>query len=920
MSVLVVHDTPIQSGQHFNLLRDIFASYGIQYEIVSLFPQMSDKELRGMKPEHWLTHTQRLHDAAVKHQKVLCAGSLATAAFFGTQKGVPITKVRGRGYLADIGKRRKKRYTICTFSPSTCVKDADFFRDLCFDIGKLITNDRPLEQPTLEIDLAESHKDVKQLLSTLHDATWLGADIETTSFNPHAPSPNTPHVAPDILGIGFCALNQDDSGYVVVVPQKLIGREVQRFLTSYRGTFVFHNLKFDVQWLWRKFGRFKFHSIVDTMLMAWALDERPFNRYRHLGLDLLQRLYLDAPPKSVHMGDWLEEYFRAEIGKKKREEILQQFCMEHPEKARTIWRAEFEGMHGEQPDWRNKKVGRDIAPSDIYPYLHPILPKPCLPAPSKERKAEMWEQMLTYMGEDCYSTARLYPIFLEEMKEESERLMVAHQQYDIPASLSLANMELTGAPVDLPYLEEMKANIEKEIQAEIADIRALVQEFTLHPKGGDFNANSSKQVKEVLYDKEIGLGLAMPKDVGRYAYMREEGEVTTNSDTLKVLARQVAPKRPAIAGLINKILSYRVRTKILGTYIEGILDRVDPDGRVRGDFNLHGTATARISCSNPNLQNIPDASHVGYDIRRAYVPSEGWVILEADYSQLELRVAALFSQDQVLIEAYKAGADIHQEVAYMLWNKPKDKITKYERYLAKCMNFGVLYGRGARSIATGPEMDNLVEMSGRSWGNAEIDTYFAKFKEGYVDLFQWMTLVKKDSMAKQYVEQPTGHRRRFDFITNKHRGHIERQTVNTPIQGFAARMTIHALTRLDEKFDPEKQQILFTVHDSIMCQCLNDKDIIRETAALIVSTMQTELPEDAIMSLPALPHSPHQEGDRLEYNLPFVADVTTGPSWGDAHDEVEHLPVYQSLGDRIEDREMLTLKSSQGRKHPHTPR
>jgi DNA polymerase-1 len=309
---------------------------------------------------------------------------------------------------------------------------------------------------------------------------------------------------------------------------------------------------------------------------------------------------------------------------------------------------------------------------------------------------------------------------------------------------------------------------------------------------------------------------------------------------------------------------------------------VDADGRVRGDFIIPGTATARISCQNPNLQNIPDASHVGYDIRKAYIPSKGWTLLEADYSQLELRVAGLFSQDHVLLDAYRNGADIHQEVAFMLWNKPKDQITKYERYLAKCMNFGVLYGRGARSIATGPEMDNLVEMSGRSWNNSEIDAYFAKFKEGYVDLFSWMALVKQDSVEKQYVENPTGHRRRFDLILKSERSRVERQAVNSPIQGYAARMTIHALVELDKVFDPEKQRILFTVHDSILCECLKQKKVIQETKELIIEVMETHLPE-AFMTLPCLEHSPLTEGARLDYNLPFVADVAVGSNWGDCH-------------------------------------
>jgi len=879
MSTLVVTDTPIQSGYHLEVVKAVFDAHGEKFGMTNVIPFMPDKELKKIKPERWLQETDRVLKESKFHKKILCLGGIAAATVFRSEKTIPVTKVRGRGYLAP-----NKKYTVCSYSPSTVVRDTDFFRDLAFDIEKVVSNSGPLAQPDLEIQMVESYKDL-QLLKDLHGASFLSCDIETTSLNPYGS---------DILGIGFSVLCEDGSGYCVVVPQDLVKKPVLTFMKNYKGTTVFHNAMFDIQFIWKKFGKFRFHKLADTMLMGWALDERPFNRYKHLGLDLMARLYFDAPPKRIAMKEWLEEYFREEVGDKARMEWVEEFCEEHAEKARTCWRAWYEEQHGEEPLWRGRKVGRDISVETVYEaVVEKQIPKAMRPAPGKERKAEMWEEMLTYMGEDCFSTVRLYPILKEKLIDESPRLLALHDGYLMNAVYTLAGARNTGARVNIPYLKKQKREIEKVLSQEMEDIRAIVQAHTDHPKGAEFNPNSSKQVKEVLYNAgdEGGLGLAMPKGVGRYAYRRSDDEVTTNSDTLKVLARQVAKQRPAVADLINLILSYRVKSKIIGTYIDGILERVDPDGRIRSDFNLHGTATARISSSNPNLQNIPDSSHVGVDIRKAYIPETGWTILEADYSQLELRVAALFSQDELLIEAYKNGADIHQEVAELLWNKPKHLVTKYERYLAKCMNFGVIYGRGARSIATGPEMDNLVEMSGRSWTNAEIDAYFAKFKKGYKDLFKWMELVKRDSMRKQYVENPLGHRRRFDFILNSERGHIERQTVNTPIQGFAAQVTINAMSNLDRQFDPDRQRVLFSVHDSIMCECKSDKRTVQETVRLIKNTMENKLPEDVIMSLPTLPHSPFKTGDVLEYNLPFVADVAIGKSWGECHDATEHLVV-----------------------------
>lgn len=868
----MVSDVPLSQGYSLNILDSVFRSLKTKYEVVSVMPAGSDPSK--VKSDRWLEEVHRVHQAAKAHDRILCLGSLAASVVFDSSKSVPVTKVRGKGFIAPTG-----HYTVCTYAPITVFRDPDFFRDFAFDISKLCENSAPQETPPLEILKVESENDLA-LLNDLHSASFIACDIETTGFSSWRAI--MPHVEPKILSIGFCALGENNAGYAVVVPEEFIGQKVLDFLTSYQGTTVFHNLKFDVQWLWHHYGVFDFHSLADTMLMHWALDERPFNRYKSHGLDLLQRVHLDASGKSLSMGDWLYEFYREDAGDDARQKWIKDFCESHPETARSCWRKWHIEEYGVEADWRGKKVGRDI-PVEVVAeaVMEQRMPKELQPVPDSTRKEQMWDEMLTYMAEDCFATARLFPLFRDMMTEESERLWALHQNYLIPASLEIARMELIGSPVDVPYLEKMKIEIEEQLESELTEIRKVVAQLTTFEEPQEFNVNSPKQVEELLYGEEKGLALEMPRDVGRYAYKRDQDKKTTNSDTLKALARIVAKENPAVSDLINAILDYRVKSKILGTYINGLLERVDGDKRIRGDFNLHGTATGRLSCSNPNLQNIPDASHVGVDIRRAYTCSPGWVNIEADQSQLELRVAALFSQDEVLLNAYRNNADIHQEVAKMLWNKPKEEITKYERYLAKCMNFGVLYGRGAKSIATGPEMDNLVEMSGRKWGSKEIDDYFDKFKVGYSQLFEWMELVKQDSVKKQYVESPLGNRRRFDLILDNERSRVERQSVNTPIQGFAAQMVVSSLSSMSREFDPSKQRILFTVHDSIFIECLDDNKLILETAEIIRHAMEEDLPKDVVVSFPTLPHSPFSEGDVLEYNIPFVADIVVGPNWAE---------------------------------------
>lgn len=790
MSTLVVTGEEITQSGYLRVLSALFEYQGEDYTVVCC-DDLSDNRKKDYKG----------------YQHILSVGPIATQKVFKQSTAVKITKVRGGGFIVD------GHYCVPTWDFTTIFKDPDLYRDFEKDVFKCIANTKVTPHPQVEVHILDSPEEF-HYLEALHEASYVSCDIETTGFNP---------VSAELLSVGFCALTGDHEGYVVVVPKHLFDSpDTRRFLETYQGVSVLHNAKFDLQFMWAVFGEFIPPHLADTMLMAYTLDERPFNRYKHLSLKDLARVYLDAPDYALHMGKWIAEY----------EETVSEGDLDHVEQLLN----------------------------DLY----------------------------EYQALDCYYTAALYEPLREEMDDESPRLQHYHDSTLVPATYTMARMELVGVEVDTRYLKKMLKEIEAQLETEMKEIQRLVKRHTTF--GKEFNPNSPKQVAEILYNAgdEGGLGLAMPVGQGRYAYKREPGTVTTNSDTLKILARQVKPKMPAASKLINLILSYRVKSKIIGTYVNGLLQRIDEDGRIRGDFNLHGTATGRLSCSNPNLQNIPDASHVGFDIRKAYKATSGWVMLEADYSQLELRIAALYSQDPILLEAYRKGADIHQEVAFMLWKKPKDEITKYERYLAKCMNFGVLYGRGAKSIATGPEMDNLIEMSGRKWSETEINDYFYKFKEGYSALFEWMDLVSDYGYEKKMIEAPLGSRRRWPFVrSNGDVGSVRRQIANTPIQGFAAQLTTRAIVEIEKRFDRAKQRVLFTVHDSIVCECLDDPEIIRETGAIIRDVMENHLPEDGIVPFPMRGEAPMQMGDRLTFNIPFVSDISYGKNWGECKHDPE---------------------------------
>jgi hypothetical protein len=394
MSTLIVHDTPIKSGHHLNILNSIFAAYKEKYEIVNVVPNMPDKELKKIKPPTWLAETERVLDAAKKHKKILCCGTIATACAFSLDKSVAVTKVRGRGMM--IGKK----YAVCTYQPSTVVKDADFFRDLVTDVNKLLTHDAPIEMPDIEIQLIEKKADLKHL-KDLNGASWLGMDIETTGFGIHAYP----------LSVGLAALTGDNSGYVIVVPEKYIGDELLRFFKAYEGYAVFHNLKFDIQHLMRKFGVFTFKHPADTMLLNYSLDERPFNRYRSHSLKLLARIYYDAPDYDVDMGAWLEEYLREEPDPAEVEAFLEGWIWKYPEKSRKLWREA-----NPDAEWRGLKVGRDIPIEEVMPLIP--LPIGLRPVPSKERIREMLEELYTYQGMDAYYTARLFEDLRRKQEEE----------------------------------------------------------------------------------------------------------------------------------------------------------------------------------------------------------------------------------------------------------------------------------------------------------------------------------------------------------------------------------------------------------------------------------------------------------------------------------------------------------------------
>jgi DNA polymerase-1 len=427
------------------------------------------------------------------------------------------------------------------------------------------------------------------------------------------------------------------------------------------------------------------------------------------------------------------------------------------------------------------------------------------------------EDLSRYLAFDTLYTYLLAPKLCEEMQEEQTTLL--HDRLLLPGALALRDVELNGVLIDpKPLLEadkEMKTTTDK-----------ILEELKGYAEDDDFNLNSPQQVGKLLFDK-----LHLPK-INGYS-------------TAKEVLDELKPKHV----VVEKILDYRQKEKLRGTYIQGTLQRLSPDGRLRGEFLLHGTKTGRLSSRNPNLQNIPVL--VGPIIRNAFVATPGWTMIEADYSQLELRIAAWYSRDPLLLKYYREGKDIHRMVASEVFDVPPKEVTQLQRFKAKFIDFGIIYGRQAPSLAYGELQCSIVEAQ----------AYIDNFLHRYEGLQRRIREQEQAARKNGYVATPVGRRRRFPFIYGRNSGEVSRQAVNSPIQSLASDLCLDSLIQLHEKFKnftPQIARILLTVHDSILFE------VRTEHLENMVSLVRT------VMETPRL----------IESDISFPIDIHTGECWG----------------------------------------
>jgi DNA polymerase-1 len=418
------------------------------------------------------------------------------------------------------------------------------------------------------------------------------------------------------------------------------------------------------------------------------------------------------------------------------------------------------------------------------------------------------------------------PVMEQELR--SRDLWDLFNEIEMPLAGVLAEMESRGIRVDRRRLEDLAADLEKRL--------AMIEKEAYALAGRRFNLNSPREIGRVLFD-EIGL---KPRRRTKTGYSTDISVLT------ELAAEHDLPRR---------ILEHRQLAKIKSAHVDQLLRFADPESdRIYASFNQAVTATGRLSSSDPNLQNVPIRTGLGAEIRKAFIPSEpGWVLISADYSQIELRIMAHLSMDERLIEAFNRDADIHRETAAFIFKVEPSGVTADMRSLAKSVNFGILYGMGAQSLARGTGLS--VE---------ESEGFLAEHKRTYPGVYSWIEKLLQGARTSGYVETLLGRRRLLPDISSERpavRAAAERMAINTPVQGSAADLIKIAMIELYNEMVKHdlKGGIVVQVHDEILVDCPREEE--GRIRALLGEKM----------------------GGAYDLAVPLKVEVSSGGSWFEAH-------------------------------------
>ncbi|NNC83157.1 MAG: DNA polymerase I [Flavobacteriales bacterium] len=438
------------------------------------------------------------------------------------------------------------------------------------------------------------------------------------------------------------------------------------------------------------------------------------------------------------------------------------------------------------------------------------------------------EDVVDYAAEDADISLQLRSHFLPALKERGVEKL--YTEIEAPLVKVLAEMEFEGVGLDVPFLE----NYSKELDTEALKSRDAIFEQA----GVEFNLNSPKQLGEVLFEK-----MAIPYKGKK----TKTGQFSTSEDVLSGLKHD----HP----IVNDILDYRELTKLKSTYVDALPRLINPkSGRIHTSLRQAIVPTGRLSSDNPNLQNIPIRTERGRKIRKAFVPPEGdYILMAADYSQVELRIIAALSKDENMIQAFLNGEDIHSATASKVFGVPLDEVTSELRRKAKAVNFGLAYGQGAFGLA-----QNLGIK--RAEAKEIIDNYFEK----YPGIKNYMDIAVESAREKGYSETLLGRKRNLPDINGRNaavRAGAERNAINTPIQGSAADIIKVAMVDIQKELKAQKarSKMILQVHDELVFDVHRDElDHIRD---MVVDKMSTA----------------------VELEVPLLVEAGVGENWLEAH-------------------------------------
>lgn len=433
------------------------------------------------------------------------------------------------------------------------------------------------------------------------------------------------------------------------------------------------------------------------------------------------------------------------------------------------------------------------------------------------------EQATDYAAQDAEVVQRLHEPLLERLHVHN--LMRLFESVEMPLVPVLARMESNGILLDCDALAAQGDEIRKQLQLVESDLYDIAGEI--------FNPNSPKQVAEILFQR-----LSLP--------------VLSKTKTGPSTSAQVLARLAELHPLPGKLITYRELKKLLTTYIDQLPKAVNPrTGRIHSSFHQTSTATGRLSSSDPNLQNIPTRTQTGGRIRSAFIAAPGCMFIAADYSQIELRLLAHFSEDERLIDGFNSGLDLHRLTAGHMFGLPESEVTDQLRDAAKRVNFGILYGISPFGL-------------GRELGipQSEAKVYIERFFAAYPRAKETIDRMIETATSKGYAETLLGRRRPLPNLTSRNvqqRNFDRRNAVNTPIQGSAADLIKLAMINIDQKIRTESPSLKMTlqIHDELIFEV--PQPLLESSIAMIRDGMENVYP----------------------LNLPLTTKIRTGTHWGD---------------------------------------